>query len=113
MVFFADASRSNDHGQLAYLSGPLFGRLSKDFVSHTISWNLQKSGRPKKSIASAETLVTGESIDKGKVLAKVFKEFIVLAIELSIAVDSKDLFVTLSTCRLATHRSIRGDLSYF
>ena len=105
-----DASRYNDYVQLAYLPVLLFGTLNNDSIFHNISWNLDKSRRQIKSIASADNLATGEAIDEGKVLANLFKEVIGLYIELSIAVDSKDLFDTSSICRLAIDRSARGDV---
>ena len=105
MVIFTDASRFNDHGELVYLSGLLFGKLSNDSVFHAIPWYSHKSRRPTKSITSAKTLATGEAIDEGKVLANVFNTAIGLGIELSTAVHLKDLFDTFTTCILATDRS--------
>ena len=56
-------------------------------------------------------LGAGEAINEGKVLAKALEELLGTEVKLWIVVDSKDLFSTLSTCRLATDRSIRGDVS--
>ncbi len=65
---------------------------------------------PVESIASAETLAVGEAIDEGKVIVRAFEDFFGFKIQLSIAIDSKDLLTILLTRRLASDRSIRGDL---
>ena len=111
VLIFADASRQNDRGQLSYLSGILFGNLESGAIFHTISWNSHKSRQPVKSVASAETLASGEAIDKGNALVRTLIERLGIEVNLMLAVDSKDLFSTLSTCRIAADRSIRGDVS--
>ena len=111
VIVFADASRKNDHGQLCFISGLLFGKLASGSVIHVISWSSEKSRRPVKSIPSAKIFATGDAIDEGKALVKALNELLNMNIELWIAVDSKDLFTTLSTCRLASYRSIRGHVS--
>lgn len=78
---------------------------------HTLSWSSHKSKRPVKSIGAAEILAAGEAIDEGKVLAKAYEVLLGMNIDLLIAVDSKDLFETLSTCRNSIDRSIRADVS--
>ncbi len=111
LVVFADASRKTNHGQLYFISGLLFGDLASGSTIHVLSWSSRKSRQPVKSIGSAEALATGEAIDQGKVLVRAFNELSNLEIDPCIALDSKDLFTTLSTCRLASDRSIRGDVS--
>ena len=111
ILVFADASKQNDHGQISYLSGLLFGNLESGSVFHVLSWSSHKSQRPVKSVTSAETFAAAEAIDEGKMLAKAVEELIGTEVKLSIVVDSKDLFSTLSTCRMASDRSIRGDVS--
>ncbi len=64
-----------------------------------------------KSVGSAETLAAGASIDEGKLLVKAYERLLNVGINLLIAVDSKDLYDTLSSCRKATDRSIRSDVS--
>ena len=56
-------------------------------------------------------MAAGEAIDEGKVLVKALEELLGTEVGLSIVVDSKDLFSTLSTCRLASDTSIRGYVS--
>ena len=50
-------------------------------------------------------------MDEGKVLVKALEELLGTEVKLWIVVDYKDLFSTLLTRRLATDRSIRGDVS--
>ncbi len=107
----ADTSRRIDHRQLCFTSGLLFGDLASGSTIHIISWSSRKSRRPVESIGFAETLSTGEAIDKAKALVKAFNELLELEIELWIALYSKDLFTALSTCSLASDSSIRGDVS--
>ncbi|PXF41499.1 hypothetical protein BWQ96_08781 [Gracilariopsis chorda] len=111
IVLFCNASHSTDHGQLGFVAGMLFGDLSLDSVFHTMSWSSHKSRRPVKSIGSAEILTSGEAIEEGKVLAKAYSKLLGFEIGLWIVFDSKDLYGTLSTCRNASDRSIRGDVS--
>ncbi len=106
---FADASHPRDHGMLASLSGLLFGDFASGSVLHVLSWSSRKSRRPFKSIAAAENLSAGEAIIEVNVIVKAFEDLFGFKIQLSIAIDSKVLFTTLSTCRLASDRSIKGD----
>ncbi len=48
---------------------------------------------------------------EGKVLVNAYRQLLNIEIDLLIAVDSKDLYDTLSTCRNATDRSTRADVS--
>ena len=68
VLVISDAGRKNDHGQLSFLSGLIFGDLIEGAVFQAILWNFHKSGRPAKLIASAEVLAAGEAIDKEKSL---------------------------------------------
>jgi len=111
IVMFADASRKSDTGQLCYVGGLMLGDLNSDATFHTISWASHKSKRPVKSIGTAEIYAAGESIDEGKMLCHAYQKLFNADIKLWIIVDSKDLFTTLSTCRNAMDRSIRGDVS--
>ena len=107
----ADANQQSDRKQLSYLAGLLFGNLESGSVFRVLSWSSHKSQSPIKSVTSAETLAAGEAIDEGKVLVKALEALLGTELKLWITVDSKDLFSTLLTCRLATDRSIRGHVS--
>lgn len=98
MLVFADASRNVDYGQLGTVAGLLNGPFAVESIFHTLSWSSHKSRRPVKSIGAAEILAAGEAIDEGKVLANAYKALLGINVELLIALDSKDLFETLSTC---------------
>ena len=63
VLVFADASRKDDQEKLCFLSGLLFGNFSSGSVFYIISWSSQKSRRPVKCVASAETLAAGKAID--------------------------------------------------
>ena len=62
-------------------------------------------------MTSAETQAAGKAIDEGKILVQALEELLGTKVKPCIVVDFKDLFTTLSTCRLATDRSIRGEVS--
>ena len=111
ILLFADASRRIDHGQIGYLSGLLFGPIGEGATFHLMSWTSHKSKRPVKSIGAAEILAAGAAIDEGKMLVKAYEKLLNVSVAHIVAVDSKDLFTTLSTCRNATDRSIRADVS--
>lgn len=111
VVVFSDAARSNDHGQLAFVAGLVIGEVDKESVFHTIAWRSQKSKRPTKSVGAAETLAAGSAVDEGKVLVRAYQELLDITMDLVVIVDSKDLYDSLSTCRGATDKSIRADVS--
>lgn len=89
----------------------LSGNLESSSIFHTLSCNSHKSPRPVKSLTSAETLASGESIDDGKILLKAIEEMLCTTVDLRVALDSKDLFSAFSTCRMASDRSLSGDTS--
>lgn len=111
IMVFADAGRSNENGQLGFIAGLLIGPLAAGSVFHVLSWTSQKSKRPVKSIGAAETLSAGSAIDEGKLLAKTYHRLFGIEIDLMLAVDSNDLYETISTCRVSTDKSIRADIS--
>ena len=111
ILVFADASRKEDRGQLGYICGLLIGDISLGSIYHTLSWSSTKAKRPVKSIGSAEVLATGAAIDEGKLISQAMSTLLNYTVDLTIVLDSKDLYDTISTCRLATDRSIRGDVA--
>ena len=111
VLAFSDAARSNDHGQLAHISGLVIGDVSLNSIFHTLGWSSQKSKRPTKSVGAAETLAAGSAIDEGKTLVQAYQTLLNLNVDLVIVVDTKDLYDSLSTCRNATDKSIRADVS--
>lgn len=111
-MVFSDASRTVDHGQFSYLTGLLIGDLNLDTVFHTLSWALRKSKRPVKSIGAAEILEASEAIDEGKTLARTLSCLLDIELQLQIALDTKDLFTSLSKQKNSIHRSIRADVNF-
>ena len=59
---------------------------------------------------AAEILAASEAIDEGKMIAKTVSQLLGIPIPLTILVDSKDLFTSMSTQRNSIDRSIRGDV---
>eukprot|EP00171_Calliarthron_tuberculosum_P022021 IDg22021t1 len=111
IVTFSDASRSNESGQIAYISGLLIGDLQMGSIFHTLSWTSHKSKRPVRSIGSAEIIAAGGAIDEGKLIAKAFEILLSFQIDYHAVLDSKDLWDSLSTCHTPLDKSIRADVS--
>lgn len=111
ILVVSDASRSVDHGQLCFVAGLLFGPMEQNSVFHTLSWISHKSKRPVKSIGAAEILAAFEAIDEGKTLSKAFSSLLGIAVGLIIALDTKNLYTSLSTRRNSIDRSIRADVN--
>lgn len=111
IVVFSDASRGNDAGQLGYLSGLLIGPFQEGSVFHTLSWMSKKSVRPVRSIGSAEIIAAGIAIDEGKLLVKAYETLLSIKIDLRVAVDSKDLWDSLSSCHEPTDKSVKADVN--
>ncbi len=63
------------------------------------------------SVESAETIAAEASIWEGQLLVEAYEQLPNVKRDLLTAVDSKDLYDTLSTFRKATDRSIRADWS--
>ena len=111
LLMFSDAARPNERGQLGFIGGLLLGEFDVNSVIHIVSWRSSLSGRPVKSIGSAEVLAAGSAIDEGKLLAKTYSELLDIAVPLRCAVDSKDLYSSLSTTHVPEDKSIRGDVA--
>lgn len=62
------------------------------------------------SSASAEILAPGDAIDEGKLIAATYTILLSNKIPLSIVVDSKYLFTSLSRFRVPEDKSIRADV---
>lgn len=110
VAVFADASKSDENGQLGIITGLLIGDMKEGSVFHNTSWLSHKSKRPVKSVPAAEIFAAAEGIYEGKMIAGVYSEIFKMKISLRLFVDSKDLFTSLSTQRLSIDRSIRGDV---
>ena len=111
ILVFADAAKPGEHGQVGYLAGFLIGELKEGSVFHLITWRSHRSARPVKSTASAETIAAGDAFEDAKLLAELYSLLLVSGIETTLFVDSKDLFHSLSTCRVPEDKSIRADVS--
>ena len=89
----------------------LFGELKAGSTAHMLTWGSHKSHRPVKSAASAETFAAAQAIDEGKVLKIAMEDIWNISVQFILVVDSKDLFDSMTSCRNATDRAIRGDIS--
>lgn len=83
--------------------------MKQNVIFRTLSWIPHKSKRPVKSIGAAEILAASEGMDEGKVPSSDICIMLGIDIELSKAVDSKDLLTSLSTQCNSIDRSIRRD----
>jgi len=110
ILIFADANRGNTAGQLGFIAGLIIGDFKSGTIFHTLSWRSQKSKRPVRSVGVAETFAAGIAIDEGKLLKMAYQRILGLPIDLYVAVDSNDLWETISTCRTPTDKSIRSDV---
>lgn len=111
VLVFSDAGRTCDYGQLCFIAGLLFGDISEGSIFHVVSWSSRKSTRPVRSVGAAEILAAGEAIDEGKTIAHAYSILLGQHVDLIIAVDSKDLFQSLSTQRNSIDKSIRADVN--
>lgn len=98
IVVFSNADRSCDNGQLCYIAEILIDEFVKHSVFHLLSWYSHRANRTVRSIGGgAEILAAGEEIDEGKDLAHDLSIITTQQIDLIVALDTNDLFTTLST----------------
>jgi len=110
ILIFADANRGKESGQLGFVAGLLIGDFKSGSIFHTLSWISQKSKRPVRSVGVAETFAAGIAIDEGKLLKHTYERILGMQVGLYVAVDSNDLWETISTCRTPTDNAIRSDV---
>lgn len=110
LVAFLDANRLNDRIQIGFISGLQFGEFKPGSTFHTICWMSRKSSRPVRSIGTAETIAARFAIDEGKFSAKSYEEPLDVKTDLGIAVDSIDLWGTLTTCHETNDKSVSADV---
>lgn len=77
---------------------------------HLTNWCSHLSARPAKPSFSAEILAASEAIDEGKFAVNTYNLFLGCGKEFALVLDSKDLFISLSTCWISVGRSIRADM---
>ena len=110
VVVFADAGKPSTNAQQGFIAGLMFGPHKFGSIIHTLQWNSHVSQRPVKSIASGEVHAASEGVDEGKFISKTFSKLLGRHVPLTVLVDSKDRFTSLSTCRVPEDKSIRADL---
>lgn len=99
------------HGRIGFLAGLLIRDFEQWLVLNTIARTSHKSKRPVHYIVEAELLDSGEGIDEGKLLVKVYRTFLDVDVDHLVFLYSKDLFTTLYICRNYIDKSIRADVS--
>lgn len=78
---------------------------------HILSWSSHKAKSPVKPIGGAEILAVVEDFEEGKELTQSMSTVLNTKINLIFAVDSKDLFNSLSMQRNSIDKSIRSDVN--
>ena len=110
VLVFADASRTDDCGQLGVVTALLVGDMKKNSIYHIVSWVSHKAKPPVKSVPAAEIFTAAEGIYEGKTLARAYSELLDIDIKVRLCVDSKDLFTSLSTQKNSIDKAIQGDV---
>lgn len=78
---------------------------------HILSWLSYKSKRTVRSIGAAEFLAASEAIDGGQLLKSALSLLLGMPVPLYIIVDSRDLYISLSTRHKSIDKSIRAKLN--
>ena len=110
VMVFADAARPSTDGQLGFLLGLLLGPLEVGSVFHLLSWSSHLSKRPANSSTCAETMAAGKAVEGGRSIAATFSRLLNRNVRLWVAVDSKDLFHSLSSHRSPEDKSNEADV---
>lgn len=110
IVVFCDAGLTLDAGQLCHIGGLSVDYLRAGSIFHAISWTSHKAHGPVHSTGAAEIMAADEGVDIGKILTRVYKTLLQVAINLIVVVDLKDLYTALTTQRQSIDCSIRGDV---
>lgn len=111
VLVISDPKRRLDDGQFSFFAGLLFGPFEEGSLFYTLSWSSQKWKRPVKSIGAAKILAASESIDEGKCLKRPAALLFGIDISIIIALDSRDLYTSLSTQRNSIDNLIRADIN--
>lgn len=110
ILVYSDAGRHAEAAQLSCIAGRLVGEFGKGSYSHPLECSSQKLQRPIRSVGAAETLACEETIDGGKVLARSVGFCLGIDVELTVVLDSKDLFDCLYKQRSNFDMFIRAGL---
>lgn len=109
-LYFSDAGKRNGHGQLSYLAGLLDGPFDAGFLLYTRNWMILKSKRSVKSICTVEISCSLRNHWWKKFLKSAISSLLVNFIRLITALDSGNLFTSLSTQRNSVDKSMRADI---
>lgn len=109
ILVFSYPARSVYNREICYISGVLVDEIYIGSLFHILSWSSHKAKRPVRSIRVAEVLGSGKAIYERKKVAQTASLVFEMDIPLYAALDSKDLFTSLSTQRNRIFKSIRAD----
>lgn len=96
---------------MVYVAGLLVADIQAGSPFLLLSSFSHKFRRLIQSISAAEILAAGKAIDEGKVLASTLSSIYATRIPLALALDSRDLFTSLSTHRNFLYKSICRDVN--
>ena len=88
VVVFSDAACPNENGQLGMLCGILFGEMNRGSIFHVLSWRLNLSKLPVKSIRSAETFAVRAALDETLLVLSASSVILKTAIPTTLVIDS-------------------------
>ena len=108
IIAFADASKTEEKGQLGMVAGLMLCKIKTGSLFHAIQWSPKRAKRPANFVASAEVLSTGDASDEGLILKSAYNKLLGTNVGLMIVAASKDLYDTVLTKRLTTDKTIKG-----
>lgn len=110
VLVFADAAGPSPSGQLRFIAGLLIGSLTQGSLFLSNAWTSHFSKCPVNSIACAAVLASCAAIDEGKMVANAYRRLLQTTINLLVVVDSKDLFLVLSSSHKPEDNSVAADI---
>lgn len=108
---FADASHTEKGSQLSYIVGLVLGDVTRGSEFFFLSWALQISQQPVRSIPAAQILAAGDSIDEIVIYERTLNLTLGICIKLIVLVDSNDLYHSLSAQRNSIDKSFCADVN--
>lgn len=101
--------RPSENAQHVLISELLIGLFKKDSTFYPLCWSSHLSKLAVKSIASAEVSAAGIAMDEGRTRACEYTVLLEVEVHITIAVDLKGFFTSMSPCQSPENKSTRGD----
>ena len=89
----------------------MIGELEQGAVFHPLTLISKRAKSPIKSVSYAKVLSASTAADEGTILKQAYNKLLGIDVGFTIVVDTKDLYDTISTKRLPTDKTIKGDVS--